>query len=228
MTKVKVKNLIIRIGIFILLGVITFFIYRNIDFLNKNSGSIQGLATILLVIITGIYAYFTQKMASVMAKQVIADIKISNVILGTPFIEDKFLEDLKEEQNKFQNRFFPFKLIFNAYNKSSGSGSIEKPILILKFSNNNYEYKLISIPEKSYRGVFFEKIFDDFGGTIFLKGGEFQKLELEYNLINCPSELFTNLKENLNFLEYFIEFSDNLENKTRLKIQEIQPAEKYF
>ena len=231
--KVKNKNWTKNIVIFLTgIGGLVVVIYYGIDFLNKNSGAIQAMTTVVLVIITGIYAYFTQKMANLMAKQVISEIKVSNVILGTPFVESHFLKKIEEQPNEIdKNSYFKFKLLFDVYNKSSGSGSIEKPTLILKFINDNFEYKIFPITKKPWSvedsGPIINYV-DDLGRVIFLKGGEFQKIELKYTLSNFSQELLKHIRENISFLEYYIEFCDNLENKHHLKVQKIQPEQDTF
>jgi len=243
-SKLKIKNknwtkIIVFFLAAVALLIIMKLIYHRIDFLNKNSGAIQAITTVALVIITGIYAYFTQKMANLMAKQVISEIKVSNVILGTPFIEDWFLEKLKAQPNEIdKNSYFEFKLLFDVYNKSSSSGSIEKPTLILKFINDNFEYKIFPITKESWSEKLEESgpmatstyrtVINDLGGAIFLSGGDFQKIELKYALYNFSDELLKHIRENIPFLEYYIEFCDNLENKYHLKVQKIQPEQDTF
>src|SRR3989344_7589210 len=103
-------------------------------------GIINDNATLILVIITAVYAYFTYRMAKIMAKQVVADIQVSNIILGSNFIEGWFKERLeKQPQQIGKDSFFEFNLLFDVRNKSSGSGSIDKPILVLKFRNDGFE-----------------------------------------------------------------------------------------
>ncbi|MDD5638559.1 MAG: hypothetical protein PHO28_01460 [Candidatus Pacebacteria bacterium] len=239
--KLKDKNWIKNITIFLtcitVLLITIKLIYYNIDFLDKNSGVIQTITTVVLVIITGIYAYFTQRMANLMAKQVISDIKISNVVLGTPFVENWFLERLKEHPGEIkEDSYFKFKLLFDVYNKSSSSGSIEKPVLILKFANDNFEHMVSPNTKESWSEKLEESgsmttyrtVVNDFGGAIFLNGGEFQKIELKYTLYNFSQELLAHIKKNLKFLEYFIEYSDNLENKHQFKILKIKPERDTF
>jgi len=208
-----------------------------IEFFESLGKFLNEYAMLILVFITFFYAWSTHKMAKLMAKQTTSDIKVSNIILGSPFIEDWFLERLKDQSVQInEDSFFEFKLLFDAYNKSSGSGSIEKPILILRFTNDSFEYKALPTTKESYdtdirkEGVMttYRTVVNDFGGAIFFRGGEFQKIELEYMLNNLSKELLTHVKENLNSIEYFIKFSDNLDKKYLFKIQKIQPAEKTY
>lgn len=186
-------------------------------------------ATLILVIITGLYAYFTYKMARLMAKQVIADIRVSNVVLGSNFVENWFKEGLeKQPEQLVKKSFFEFNLLFDVRNKNSGSGSIDKPTLILKFADDGFEYAILP-KTKSIRwhtistmpSVQEEEV-TDFGGTIFLRGGESQKIELEYALHDFGDDVLKHIKENLNSLEYHLKFTDNLGKNYSLKIDDIR------
>ncbi len=200
-----------------------------LNFLNLNSGAIQAISTIALVIITGVYALFTYKMAKIMAKQIIADIQVANIILGSNFAENWFKERLeKQPQQIGMDSFFEFNLLFDVRNKSSGSGSIDKPTLVLKFTNDGFECA-IHPKTKSYswhsvdgNPSVQEQEVTDFGGTIFLRGGESQKIELEYMLHDFNDEVLKHIKENLNSLEYYLRFTDNLGKSYSLKINDIK------
>ena len=61
------------------------------------TSAINENATIILAIITGVYAYFTYRMATIMKKQVIADIEVTNMVLGSNFSESWFLKRLKDQ-----------------------------------------------------------------------------------------------------------------------------------
>jgi len=185
------------------------------EFLNHYS-------TLILVAITAIYAYFTYKMQKVMEKQVIADIKIT---------DKKLASDLVEMQPKeiSKSSFFKFILFFNVRNGSSGSGSIDKPTLILKFKNDGFKYEVSPTTKTvKYRTrqtgswEIQEEDVTDLGGTIFLRGGDSKKIELEYNLYDFNEILLKHLTENLQDLEYCIKFSDNLGKEHRLIIPTIR------
>jgi hypothetical protein len=210
----------------------------NIDILVKiietTAKFLNNYATLILVIITGIYAYFTYKMAKLMAKQVVADIQVSNIILLSTFAKNWFKERLEkrpEEINKSSS--FDFNLLFDIRNRSSGSGSIDKPMLILKFINDGFEYLLLPItksirwiPKTSTYPPISEEEITDLGGTIYLRGGESQKIELNYTLLDFDDELLRNIKENLNSLEYYIKFTDNLGKNYLLKINDVRGEQK--
>jgi hypothetical protein len=189
---------------------------------------LNNYATLILVIITGIYAYFTYKMAKLMAMQVIADIQVSNVILGSNFVENWFKERLEKQPEQIDKSFyFIANLLFDICNKSSGSGSIDKPILLLKFKNDNFEYQILPITkerwnEKSVETGVITTYENDLGGTIFLRGGESQKIELKYALYDFGDDLSRHIKENLNTLEYYLKYSDNLGKNYLIKINNIK------
>jgi len=190
---------------------------------------INDNATLILVIITAVYAYFTYRMAKIMAKQVVADIQVSNVILGSNFIEGWFKERLEKQPEQIgKDSFFEFNLLFDVRNKSSGSGSIDKPILVLKFTNDGFECT-VHPKTKSYSWHSVdgnpnvrEQEVTDFGGTIFLRGGESQKIELEYILHDFDDEALKHVKENLSSLEYYLKFTDNLGENYLIKISDIR------
>lgn len=199
----------------ILVSNFVIFLKSLIEFLNNYS-------TLILVIITGIYAYFTYKMQKVMEKQVIADIRISNKTLASDLLEIKSQEITKKS-------YFQFNLFFTVRNGNSGSGSIDKPILILKFKNDGFKYEVTPTTKSikyhtSHRGSWEieEEDITDLGGTIFLRGGDSQKVELEYSLYDFDDNLLKHLTENIDGLEYSIKFSDNLGKEHRLLIPTIR------
>ena len=190
---------------------------------------VNEYATLILVIITGVYAFFTYKMAKIMAKQVIADIQVSNTVLGSNFAESWFKERLEKQPEQIsKNSGFSFNLLFDVRNQSSGSGSIDKPTLVLKFTNDGFECTVLP-KTKSYSWHSVdgnpnvqEQEVTDFGGTVFLRGGESQKIELEYMLHDFNDEVLKHIKENLNSLEYYLKFNDNLGKSYSLKINDIK------
>ncbi len=187
-------------------------------------------STLILVIITGIYAYFTYRMAKIMTEQVVANIQVSNIVLGSNFVEDWFRKTVEQEPEKIGKEYFSFgfNLLFDVRNKNSGSGSIDKPVLILKFINDNFEYKIFPTTKYTKWKVdtnisnISEGITTDLGGTIFLRGGESQKIELEYDLYDFGDDLLKHIKENVNSLEYYLNFTDNLGRDYLIKVDGIK------
>lgn len=205
------------------------WVTKTIEIVKSIAGMINENATLILVIITAVYAYFTYRMAKIMAKQVIADIQVSNTVLGSNFAESWLKERLEKQPEQIgKDSFFEFSLLFDIRNKSSGNGSIDKPTLILKFTNDGFECAVLP-KTKSYSWHSVdgnpnvqEQEVTDFGGTIFLRGGESQKIELEYMLHYFNDEVLKHIKENLNSLEYYLKFTDNLGKSYSLKINDIK------
>ncbi len=197
------------------------------------TSAINENATIILAIITGVYAYFTYRMATIMKKQVIADIEVTNMVLGSNFSESWFLKRLKDQPESInKDSRFSFKLLFDVRNRNSGSGSIDKPILELKFSNDDFEYNLFpDTKEVEYKNINAntqQEVVTDLGGTIFLRGGESQKIELKYNLYNFGDDLSRHIKENLSSVEYYLKYKNNLATNHRLKVDDIRSEREVY
>jgi len=196
--------------------------------LKRTAELFNQYATLILVIITAIYAYFTYKMARLMRKQVVADIRVSNLILGSSFEESWFKVYVKDPpKNIYGGTHCEFKLLFDVRNRSSGSGCIDKPTLVFKFRNDGFQYSVPPIT-KSIRWIPYpnnpsasESETTDYGGTIYLRGGESQKIELEYET-QLNEELLKHIKETPNSFEYWIKFTDNLGKNYSLKIIDVR------
>lgn len=199
------------------------------DILNPYSGLIVAIATVVLVVITWFYARSTSKMTNLMAKQVVADISISDSIIG---IEEPFQNGKISE-----NGYIRFRLVFDASNKNSGDGSIEKPLLILQLANEKQEYsiypktkgfELTSGSQEITLGSklpTYEEI--DLGGTIFLRGGEASKVELEYSL-RLSKEFVEKIKDKINKIEYYLKYKDNMGRQKLIKIENIKKYNEVF
>lgn len=196
--------------------------------LNSNSGAVQAGATVVLVIITGLYAYYTYRMAAFMSKQVISDIAVSNAVIGTPLVEEWFRQRMAERPNEWRDSVFEFRLLFDVRNRSSGSGSIDKPTLVISVAGSkrnvavpprtkHHDY----IPENSNTTRIDET---DLGGTIFLAGGDAKKVELEY-WFHPDEEAARMLLGNLDNLRYAIKFSNNLGRETVIAVSDIRPKD---
>jgi len=205
-----------------------------IDIFKTMGKTLNDYSTLILVIITAIYAYFTYRMAKIMAKQVMADIQVSNVILGSNFLEDWFINRLKNEPGQIdKNSYFGFKLLFDIRNKKPGSGSIDKPVLILKFCNDDYKYQMPPKTKESWNEKMeetsvmttYREVVNDLGGTIFLRGGDSQKIELEYALYDFDDDTLKHIKENINSLEYHLRFTDNSGKTYSIKIDDVRSKE---
>lgn len=191
------------------------------------ASEINDNATLILVIITAIYAYFTYRMAKIMSRQVIADIQVSNITLGSNFAEKWFRDRLSSQPEQVnKDSYFKFNLLFDVRNQSSGNGSIDKPTLVLRFADDGAEYEILpTTKDREWEQISSNtsrEIVTDLGGTIFLRGGESHKIELEYTLYNFGDDVLKHIKENLNSLEYYLKFKDNLSKNYLPKITEIK------
>lgn len=203
-------------------------------------GYINNYANLILVIITAIYAFLTYRMVSIMKSQVVAKIKISNIILGSCLLREKE----SGESDNFLNKIIKtpidtiigsidlhFVLFFEIRNGSSGSGSIDKPQLVLKYMNqyikswHDVEYVINPITTeqeyvRSYNtggSSINEYKNKDLGKTLFLKGGDSEKIKLEYLIHPISiknkdsfSGLLALFKDNPFRLKYYIRYKDNL------------------
>ena len=196
------------------------------DIIRVGIDSLNYYATLILVIVTIIYARSTHKMEKLMATQVIADIQVSNIVLESAFIKNQFKKKIEEQP------YFNFNLLFDVRNKNAGSGSIDKPILLLKFKNNNSECSILPTTkefwderlEESSSMVVCRMIENDLGGTIFLRGGESKKEELKYRIYNSGDDLSKHIKD-YSVIEYYLKFSDNLGKNYVIKINDIKGEE---
>lgn len=179
-------------------------------------------ATLILVIITGWYAFQTHKIASIMRKQVVPDIRLSNIVLGSSFAESYFsVERIKEDS------FCKFILLFDVQNRSGGSGSIDKPTLNLIFKNSRFRFTIPPIIKQRklvhnslHPNVQKSEIID-YGGTIYLRGGESLKIELKY-CAYLKGEILKHIKDDFNSLEYQIDFSDNFGKSHFMRIDDVK------
>jgi hypothetical protein len=193
------------------------------DFLNKNSGAIQAMTTSLLVIVTAFYASFTYRMQKIAKEQIVAKITVSDIVLKSS------LETYKKNTNYYMKGIagydsFEFHLLFDISNRGLGNGSIEKPILILKIGSmkrkiNPRRKERTGAPYQEGPITFHE--YKDLGGTIYLKGGGYEKIELEYQFI-FDEEFVKSFKDNPTSLEYYIQYKNNLGKEHKRKDLEIK------
>lgn len=193
-----------------------------LDFLNENSGAIQAMTTFLLVIVTIVYAFFTYCMQKIAKEQIVAKITVSDIVLKSSL--EKYKENVNDMKGIPEHDFFDFYLLFDISNRGLGSGSIEKPILILKIGSVEWEINPIikeriePSHQEEYR-IFVR--YKDLGGTIYLKGGEYEKIELEYQF-TFNEEFVEYFKNNPTSLEYYIQYKNNFGQKCREKDLEVK------
>jgi hypothetical protein len=180
-----------------------------------------------IAIITAIYVYATIKMVGVMKKQVVSEIKLSNIKLTTS-LNNEFIAETKKITK--QTRGLSFHLSFDIYNSSSGNGAIEKPMLKIMLN----ELPFFARPTtKTFKGDIstgqnFEII--DLGGGIFMPGGDYKKVEISYDYFEDENNLFYLLIEQINKkatineddFKYSIVYKDNIGKRYEKKITSIE------
>lgn len=192
--------------------------------LNNNSGAIQGFSTVVLVLITGFYAWATYRMMRIMKQQVLADIFIDNAIVGSELIEKYMQEAVEKENWENGNYYFQFILVFFARNRSSGSGSLDKPSLVLHFPDGfNQQFEPIIKErewEKTSETISTQRV-TDLGGNIYLRGGEAQRIEIEYSGSISDPKFLKHIKDHADKIEYRIKYKDNFGKKYLRKINTV-------
>lgn len=170
-------------------------------FLKEYSELILVLVTLILVCITGWYAYLTNKIQKIMAiqqklfeKQVLSDIQFSNVSIKC------ICHRSSREVNGVQTTFFwlRFELSFDIYNRSSANGSIDLPTLVLVHPLSSY---IVTISPRM-RDV------------ISIAGGE--KRNNIREIFSKEDDSF--LLENISSFNVYIDTSDNLGINRRVKV----------
>jgi hypothetical protein len=123
-----------------------------------------------------------------------------------------------------------FKLLFWADNADPASGSIDKPVLVLKAHNRNVRIEIKPTTKKQRdpygnRGdplSFLRRMYDlvDTGGTIYLRGGESARVEIEY--IHSLSEAeASELRAFYKDIEHWLIYRDNLGKKLEFPINDL-------
>ncbi len=180
-------------------------------------------STTILVMVTIFYAWATYRMMKIMKQQVLADIFIDNAIVGSELDEKYLQEELKKDKWENRTYYFQFTLIFFARNRGSGSGSLDKPSLILHFPDGFDEQLEPQIREKKWEATSDNTSIQrirDLGGNIYLGGGEAQRIEIEY-AIRPNLNLLQHVKENPDSIEYRLKYKDNFGKHYLRKINKV-------
>lgn len=194
-----------------------------IGWLNTNSGAVQGVSTVILVLITAFYAWATYRMMKIMKQQIVSDIFIDNAIVGSELAEEYMQEAVNKNNWENGTYYFQFTLVFFARNRSSGSGSLDKPSLVLHFQDEFDKQLEPIIKDKEWEAVnnntSIQRV-TNLGGNIYLRGGETQRIEIEYTTHSDPN-LLKHIKDNYNNMEYRIKYKDNFGKHYLRKINKV-------
>jgi hypothetical protein len=173
--------------------------------------SLNEYSSLILVLVTVVYVYFTYKMSKAMSRQILSDIEVSNIIIGSSLHDENIKETISKITDKTIHRStFDFYARVDIFNKSAGPGSISKPILELQFSDGYIEK--VRPETKSYN---WKKIdantseceTTDYGSNILVPGGGLETVELHY-FCDLNNDLLEHLKNNTN-PKYYIRYTDN-------------------
>jgi len=210
------KNLLIA-GLLIVLFTSGRLAYIYIDTLNDYSNFLLAIITLVLVIITGFYAHQTREMAKMTAYQMKSDLKMSDINLVSCFNrkyengESALTRIKKGPISILINQDYDFYLSFKIFNKSSCSGSIEKPLLVLSIKNSEFSF----LPQVKFYNSKTDSIVDN-GATVFLRGGDFQVVDVKYTNDQMGNEWTRKLIEFIKSsnvkseeIDYFIKYKDN-------------------
>lgn len=199
-----------------------------INFLNQNSGAIQAISTIVLVVITAWYAISTKRMANLMRDQITSKIIIENPSVGSQFMEKWILERNFDKQS-----FLNIIAIFDIRNEGNASGSLYKPYLEISISSINLSFRM-SPKTKSYETYNYQSSgamssYDtrtiNHGASTFLQGGASDRIELDYYFnINTDDRLnFVNeAKENPSAIKYYLVAMDNFGKEYKIAVSDIK------
>ena len=199
-----------------------------INLLNQNSGAIQAISTIVLVVITIWYAVSTKRMANLMRDQITSKIRVENTSIGSQFIEDWILK-----HNFDKNSFLTIIAIFDVRNEGNASGSLYKPSLEIILPTINSSFK-ISPKTKSYEDYNYKSSgiitsYDtrtiNHGASIFLQGGGSDRMELSYHFsIDTDDKLnFVNeAKKNPSNIKYYLITMDNFGKEYKIMVSDIK------
>lgn len=198
----------IKIFFIIIIVVIVFLLFKDfslLSLLEEYGIVVQALSTVVLAIITLVYAFYTKEISEQTKKQIISDIKV----------------DIKKSEKGFSKNihliekddYFTMDLILEIYNKNSASGSITIPELIFSFKNKDI---------LRLKGAI---VYDTNNGVIFVRGGEIKRIDIFYKYSFGQNsdweEILSTLKElkvGFEDLDYYFVYKNNLGNIYNKKI----------
>ncbi|MFA6662476.1 MAG: hypothetical protein WCS56_05540 [Bacilli bacterium] len=199
----------IKIFFIIMIAAIVFLLFKDflplLSLLEEYGIAVQALSTVVLTIITLVYAFYTKEISEQTKKQIISDIKVDIKKNEKGFSKDILLIE--------KDDYFTMDLILEIYNNNSASGSITTPELILSFEGK----ELLRL-----KGTI---VHDTDNGVIFVRGGEIKRINIFYTYSfgqnsdweSVLSEL-KKLKVGFKNLDYCFVYKNNLGNTYNKKI----------
>jgi len=188
-------------------------------YIDKILSFFNEYANLLLVIVTGVYAFLTYRMVSLTKKQIVAHIRISKAIVRSSILacrgknkKDIFLKEIVDKNiSDFKNDLLAFRVSIDIYNSSPGNGCIDQPKLLLKFSKSNFSLELRNKNEEAGSR-----------DTIFMRGGDFEKKDLDY-FLPFNKDFLYHLQKDPGKLKYFIKYKDNLNKEHIIEANKVEP-----
>ncbi len=180
---------------------------------------LNDYANLILVMITAVYAFLTYRMVTLTKRQIVANIRISKAVVKSGLLSrrnkknrDILLKEIVDKKiSDFKNELLTFRVSIDIYNSSSGNGSIDQPKLLLKFSKNNFSLELRNRNEEVGSRE-----------TIFMRGGDFEKRDLDY-FLPYNSQFLKHLQQHPGQLEYYIKYRDNLNREHTIRADKVEP-----
>ena len=198
-----------------------------IYFLNINSGAVQGISTIVLVLITAFYAWQTYKTNKLVYRQVAPNIKLTVIGLRSLLLNHDRINQINDCLNKSRGSTYNilFVLEYSVNNQSASFGTIEKPRLILTCKKSKKRlflsgahkkggsgsYKTGEVPSEILAAYKLLEIEDSIDSTVYLRPGEKKNLEESYvNFLVCnkPNEDLLYFIKNPSDVDYKLSYFD--------------------
>lgn len=198
-----------------------------IYFLNINSGAVQGISTIILILITAFYAWQTYKTNKLIYRQVAPNIKLTVISLKSLLLNHDRINQINDCLNKSSGSIFNilFVLEYSINNRSASFGTIEKPKLILTCKKSKKQlflsgahkkcgsgsYKTGEVPSEILAAYKLLEIEDSIDSTVYLRPGEKKNLEESYAkflVCNKPDEDLLYFVKNPSDIDYKLSYFD--------------------
>lgn len=174
-------------------------------------------ANLILVVITAVYAYLTYETVKIMRRQTTANIRVAKVHLRVAaaakrdgFRPASFKDLIKRPYGSLKDVTFVFRMFVDFVNVSHGSGAVDQPKLLIKFSKSNYEIEVRPTSERIGAGR----------RTLIVPGGGFEKIDLDY-FVAFNERFIEHLKKFSEEIQYFVLYRDNSGHKHAVRITEV-------
>ena len=180
--------------------------------LNDYANLILAAVTAVSVLVTIVYVQLASETRKLMAKQIVSDLVVSNVRVYTSLESARLKRRLDNDPNYLRGHV-SFAVGFDLRNRSSASGSIDKPLLVIEF------------PEGDPLKIEPVKAEPDLGGAFYTRGGESIKAKITYVLNGNDAVLAERIRKHHDKLKYRIEYENNLGKKFSQTVSDVLPED---